>query len=293
VPPIYHTLCRDPSKRWFLPNTFVSDGDEHSRNIEISARVKEAGSAGSSFAPVQVGQGSSFESSDKAIWKKVNFSYLNASFDKDQQAIMNVWDILIEKNWEFDEGITKIVTDLVNSSAKMVGHDMEVTQLSSVFPFDLYNGENLITRSLSRGVVADCFEHSKPGSTLAIVGSPGIGKSWSLIYALQQALLFENSCVVFCFQKDVGKAWVCIRKKNHIYVWYNGSYGFERLRTGLFENGNVLALLDPKEAVDEGGASYSGAWRRLMFAASLNKKHFKNVEKSTPGFEKILQRLGC
>jgi hypothetical protein len=93
------------------------------------------------------------------------------------------------------------VTDLVNTPAVMVGHDLEVTALPSEFPVDLLNGRNLITRSLSRGVVADCFEHSKPGSVHSIVGAPGIGKSWNLIYALQQALLFENVCVIFFFEK--------------------------------------------------------------------------------------------
>jgi hypothetical protein len=147
----------------------------------------------------------------------------------------------------------------------------------------------LITRNLSRGVVADCFEQSKKRHTHAIVGSPGIGKSWSLIYALQQALLFENACVMVCFQKDE-EAWVCIRKKHRIYVWTIESDYFEKkCKSGLFRNSNVLVLLDPRESVD-GGAAYSQGNRRLLFAASNNAAHFKNVFKNNFGYERILNQ---
>jgi hypothetical protein len=280
VLPIYHTLCLDPAKRLFLPNTFVSDGNMHSGTIEISATH----SSDYLVAPVQVGQGTSLESTNKAIWKKNDFSYLDAFFDKDRQAISNVWDIRFKDYWEFDEEITSIVTDLVNSSAKMVGHDLEVTKLPSAIPVDLLNGKNLITRNLSRGVVADCFEHSKPGSNYAIVGSPGIGKSWSLIYALQQALLFENACVMFCFQK-LGICWVCIRKEHHIYVWMIESDKFQNnFASGLFRNRNVLALLDPRESGNNKGAEFTtGNYRRLIFAASNNESHFSNMVGKTTG----------
>jgi hypothetical protein len=276
VPPIYHPFCRDPMKRLFLPYSVVSNGKEHSGNIEISATEVKAGIS----RPCE-------ESTDLQIWKKYDFSYLEAFFTNDGHYRTNVWDNVLKENWEFDQNITNIVTDLVNSSSKMVGHDLEVTKLPCEFPLDLFNGKNLITRSLSRGVVADCFEHSKPGSVHAIVGSPGIGKSWSLIYALQQALLFENACVMFCFQNKK-RAWVCIRMNNQIYAW---SMISESLKTdsdsGLFQNGNVLALLDPKEA-PAGGASYTRLRQRLIFSASNNAAHFKNTYKETFDYERIL-----
>ena len=76
-------------------------------------------------------------------------------------------DSLLKDDWVFKDNLSKLVTDLVNSSAKMVGHNLEVTELPAAFPLDTKTGKNLITRSLSRGVVADCFEHSEPGSTYA------------------------------------------------------------------------------------------------------------------------------
>jgi hypothetical protein len=273
VLPIYHTLCLDPVKRLFLPNTFVSDGNTLSGRIEFSAHSVEAGLSKSLK-----------ESTNITIWDDNDFSYLDAFFAAHNHAIVNVQDSFLEKNWVFNGNISEIVTDLVNSSAKMVGHDLEVTELPSEIPVDLLNGKNLITRNLSRGVVADCFEHSKPGSNYAIVGSPGIGKSWSLIYALQQALLFENACVMFCFQK-LGICWVCIRKEHHIYVWMMASDKFKSdFDSGLFKNRNVLALLDPRESGNNKGAAFTaGNYRRLIFAASNNESHFSNMVGNTTG----------
>jgi hypothetical protein len=188
---------------------FVSKGDEHSGSISISA---EKATARSSEIPITsprnlwlathrsvqaIGQKLLYLLDyQNTTWLPDNFSYLDAFFTKDGHVFTSVRDSLLEKNWEFDKETTNVVTDLVNSPAKMVVHDLELTELPSAFPVDMFNGKNLITRRLSRGVVADCFEHSKLGNVHAIVGSPGIGKSWSLIYALQQALLFENVCVM-------------------------------------------------------------------------------------------------
>lgn len=279
VLPIYHTLCHDPMKRLFLPNTLVSEGNEHSGYIEVSAKSVEAG----------IANPESKESTNDAVWDDDYFSYLCAFFDNNGQPILSFFDILIKDYWKFDRKITNVVTHLVNSPAKMVGRDLEVTKLPSAFPLDLFSGKNLITRSLSRGVVADCFENSKPGSVYAIVGSPGIGKSWSLIYALQQGLLYENACVMFCFQKR-GIAWVCIRKGHKIFVWkvQHPLVLYNICTSGLFINGNVLLLLDPKEAL-AGGATFTFERQRLIFAASNNEAHFKNVFKdNTPKYERIL-----
>jgi hypothetical protein len=94
----------------------------------------------------------------------------------------------------------------VNAPADMVGEDIELTKLIQPFAVD------------RKSVVADCFAKSELCSTYAIVGNPGIGKSWTLIYALQQALLYENACVLLCFQK-INTAVVCIRRNHQIFVW--------------------------------------------------------------------------
>jgi hypothetical protein len=131
----------------------------------------------------------------------------------------------------------------------------------------------LLTRSLSRGVVSNCFGSSKISSSLAIVGSPGMGKSWTLLYALQQALLYDGACVMF-IQQNRKTAYLCLRKDHLIYVWV--AIGKQYLvNSVLFGSEEVLVLLDPVEA-KMGGADYSEGDRMLIFAASNNEKHFEN-----------------
>jgi hypothetical protein len=172
----------------------------------------------------------------------------------------------------------------VNTPATMVGEDVEVTKMQVTFPIDETNGRNLITRRLSRGVVADCFAQSKRHSIYTIVGYVGIGKSWTLIYALQQALLYENACVVTCFQKD-SSAILCIRRKNCIYVWYR--YDKETDFSRLSDKPNVLLLLDPRDA-EKGFAQYSGGCARQILATSNCVIHFASIEKITPNHERFL-----
>jgi hypothetical protein len=216
-------------------------------------------------------------------------SYMKGFFCEDiKKARVKVEDGRLSTPWTFDTKFTKLVTDLVNEPAEMKGHDIEVTQLKSTFQVDMRNGNKLITRSLSRGVVADCFRELIFEDSRAITGNPGIGKSWTLIYALQQALLYENSCVIFCFQKR-SAAWVCIRKNNHIYVWCKNDPSLKtNCDSRLFDNSKVLVLLDPREAT-QGGASYVEGARRLIFAASNDEQHFSaNPGKITGDYQKIL-----
>jgi hypothetical protein len=251
----------------------VCNDDNRSGTIQFSASPVKAGFSSPKMK----------DSSNEADLDATD-SYLDVFFANDGNGFDKVFDDDFEKYWKFNKKITSIVTDLVSTPAKMVGHDVEVTELSSVFPLDNFSRTNLVMRSLSRGVVADCFQHSIPGSTYAIVGSPGIGKSFSLIYALQQALLYENACVMFCFQK-LGICWVCIRKKHCIYVWTMKSDKYQdNFDCGLFQNGNVLALLDPRESDNNKGAAFTtGNFRRLIFAASNNQSHFSNLVGKTTG----------
>jgi hypothetical protein len=101
------------------------------------------------------------------------------------------------------------------------------------------------------------------------------------LYALQQALLYENACVMLVLQKTKDSI-LCIRKNDTIYAWNvaNGS-----CESDLFRNSNVLVLLDPNET----GAKFIMGLRRLLYAASNNKKHFiYHLEKDNPTFDKNL-----
>jgi hypothetical protein len=162
--------------------------------------------------------------------------------------------------------LTAHIANLVNEPADMVGENVEVTAISSSFGMRPLNSRSLITRSLSRGVVSDCFHLSKAGSVYAIVGSFGTGKSWTLEYALQQALLYDGDGVVFFLHKEA-EAMLCIN---------------------LFKIEDVSVLLDPKES-KLGGASYIKGRAMLVFAASNNGAHFSSdIFKTTGDAERHL-----
>jgi hypothetical protein len=273
VLPIFHTLCHPPSERLFLPNTRVSVDDPTSDVIQLSAS--------------SVTMGKCEEEAESEISWKDETSYISLFFNENGTGHFYVADLASTGRWTFDEDYTQIVTDLVNAPADMVGEDIEVTKLVEPLAIDQLNGVNLITRRLSRGVVADCFARSKRRSTYAIVGNPGIGKSWTLLYALQQALLYDNVCVLLCFQKD-SNAIVCIRRNNQIFVWMckHPSFGMN-LDSLLFQNSNVLVLLDPRESA-KGGAAYVEGRRMLIMAASNNEMHFKSIGKFTGDYPRIL-----
>ena len=377
VLPIFHTLCRPPNERLFLPNTLVSTEDKKPHAIQLSAApmaseecqeeeeeeevddeisdaiqlsiapmtmgeydegavenknldaprlsvapvikgenqeeeaevdekskkmiqlstvLKSTGECEDaeddelldviqlSAAPVTMGQCDEESTKIGEVSDKKHRSYIPSFFDNGA-CMFKVKDLNF--TWKFKKKYTEIVTELVNTPSKMVGEDIEVTKLLAPFNVDDSHGRNLITRRLSRGVVADCFAKSKRRSTYAIVGNPGIGKSWTLIYALQQALLYENVCVLFCFQKEEG-AILCIRRHNKIYAWNSDDRMWATsCRSRLFNNSNVLVLLDPREST-EGGAIFSRGPRMLVMAASNNKKHMGSTKKFTPNFIRIL-----
>jgi hypothetical protein len=129
---------------------------------------------------------------------------------------------------DISEDATQNVVELVNMTPKMIGEDIEETKLpkgmlgmfSTTHQEKISMSEQpLLTQSLSRGVALNCFGSSKFESSLAIVGSPGIGKSWTLLYALQQALLYDRACVVF-FQQKSGKAYLCFWKEKLLIVLF-------------------------------------------------------------------------
>jgi hypothetical protein len=269
VPSIYHALCRTPDERLFDPLTKLSNEMNDSVYIQLSTD------------PVTAGTGKETKGKIKLV---VETSYLDAFFTPNGIPRLEVEDGAFRNSWTFDSASTSYIAALVNDPAKMVGEDIEVTDLQSTFFVDRKFGTNLVTRRLSRGIVGDCFSRSQADSNYAIVGSPGIGKSWALLYALQQALLYVNVCVLFYFAK-YGIAMACIRKGNEVFAWIVD--GIENCKSRLFKNSNVLVLLDPVEDT-MGGANFAYGRRRLIFAAANNDQHLGNLGKHTGGFKRIL-----
>ena len=187
--------------------------------------------------------------------------------------------------WTFSTQYTQEMVHLINTPAEMIGEDVEVTALLSNFNIHPEQndrnrtsyGTSMITRRLSRGIVLDCFKNlQRPARTYAITGSRGIGKSYTLLFALQQALLYNKMCVIFFLQKQQ-KAILCIRNQERVYAWESNTL-HNIASSSLFTNPNVLILIDPLDAED-GGTDYALGARRLIYAASNHIEHF---HKPTP-----------
>jgi hypothetical protein len=173
--------------------------------------------------------------------------------------------------WTFSDPWTAIVCQLINAEAEMIGADVEITKVDSDFGIGKAinaSTTHLITRWLSRGVVSESL-NMPATDTRAIVGCPGIGKSWTLIYALQQLLLQDRSCVLF-FAAKKERALACFRQGDKVYVW---TVVTKEADSNLFDFGNVWVLVDPKEAKRRSTEIVMGE-RRLLFAASSNSEHF-------------------
>jgi hypothetical protein len=146
----------------------------------------------------------------------------------------------------------------------MVGEDVGITVVTSGFAIGKTEETPLplITRRLSRGVVANLFADAHSGSHREIVGSRGIGKSWALIYALQQVLMYNGAFVVVITQVE---HLVCSHHKNKIFVWRSDTMGTNPFGASniLHKSEQVLVLLDPEQ---DGAKIVNGA-RRLIYAA--------------------------
>jgi hypothetical protein len=179
--------------------------------------------------------------------------------------------------WDYNKEVTKAVVKLISTPATMIGHGVEQTTIINNFGIDdKENGKNLLTRPESRGIVGKALT-GELRETCEMVGSPGIGKSWSLLYALQQACLFDGANVCLFVSKD-SMAYLFLRRGNKMYSW---SRTFEGKAFGpFFRREDVLILYDPPEASGMAGANYAVGLRTVVAALSANEKHFlKSVEK--------------
>jgi hypothetical protein len=251
VKPLFHALS--------LPQTFL--------NSRLSSSVVEAGKVGTQ-------QSLKFdiyaENLDKAVDETTG------------EGVMSIFDVGMGTPWEFDHKETAFAVELVNTNAEMLGEDIECTTLESI-PIKINvkdKSSELLTRPESRGVISDIFhrfaaETDDGGSVAAVTGLPGIGKSWTLFYALQQALLYDGATVVFFFQKR-NKAVLYLRRNNTIYAWTSKS---KYADSNLFMRPDVLVLLDPRDA----GAQFALGEVKLLYAASNNKKHFVTAAEKDNG----------
>ncbi len=191
-------------------------------------------------------------------------------------------DYQVDSPWTFDSKEAAFAVELVNTDADMLGEDIECTKLTSI-PTKINPSDKsceLLTRPESRGVVSNIFHRfAVKGAFAALTGSPGIGKSWTLFYALQQALLYDGATVLFFFQKR-DKAVMYLRRNNKVYAWT--SISKQSAGSSLFRRLDLLVLLDPRD-VGQGGADFLLGSMKLLYAASNNNDHFKGAAKKNEG----------
>lgn len=211
-------------------------------------------------------------------WREDTFLETNDTGTRLAAKVMIELGGINEARWDYHKGSAEFAAALLNNDAKMVGEGIEVTDLPFSPLVEQKTTETvLVTRPESRGAVASAFARVKKhkttnGLVTAITGPPGIGKSWTLLYVLQQALLYQDAGVIFFSQKQK-KAYLFIRRGTTIYSW----------RTNVREPGShfcelkhFLAVLDPVEA-DQGGAQLPGGVCPILYAASNNAKHFRDA----------------
>jgi hypothetical protein len=199
VPPVFHVYCAVFQGKRAKGNVGVSKEAIELLRPEIPDGRDEESQPSEPIATITEGEAGTDTLSQKGFIKVKSF------FGSDEKAIFEVPDDAAGKSWVFSKVWTAKVCALLNADAEMVGADVEVTKVDSHFNMGKVedtSDAHLIMRRLSRGIVAKCLNMA-PEDTLAIVGNPGIGKSWTLIYALQQLLLRKGACVLFSAQRVV------------------------------------------------------------------------------------------
>jgi len=180
--------------------------------------------------------------------------------------------------WDYNKQATVWAVNLVNTDANMRGSNVESTAVGDLSTLINDTSEqNLLTRPQSRGVVATTFYRisSKGAETVtAITGLPGIGKSWTLLYVLQQALLYEGVFVIFI--TDGLSFYLFHRRSGKIYAW---STNIKKDGSEFLDSKETLFIYDPSP---QNEFELPIGRRRLIYAASIDKNFDKREMKKDP-----------
>jgi len=184
-------------------------------------------------------------------------------------------ECIVEKGgitWDYDEIATSWALKLVNANAEMRGSNVECTEVGDLSKLIRdSNKQKLLTRPQSRGVVSTIFNGIsavKSETTMAITGLPGIGKSWTLLYVLQQALLYEG--VFIMFYTDGPEIYLFHRRCGKLYAWATQA-AFSHFLTSE----ETLAILNPSQNKE---LDLPLGSRHLIYATSNHEKNFDKQE---------------
>jgi hypothetical protein len=192
---------------------------------------------------------------------------------------------LLDKNvhtWYYNKRAADAAAHLVNQKAFMCGHGVEATKVIDLFDID-YGFEDqknvyLLTFPEIRGAVGACSDFQ---ASSFLVGAPGIGKSWSLLYCLQQALLYDDAKVLL-YADNSSSACVFQRKGNKMYAWSSCSSS-RTAPDSFFARHDILILIDPKESTTSGARFFLHS-SQLIFVMCAEAEHPLNAPmKQDPG----------
>ena len=185
--------------------------------------------------------------------------------------------------WQFDAATSHFCVELLQARAVMLGSDLEATKVAAprgAIDIDPDNpSHTLLTRAQSRGVVKNALElfgraeMAQQGLTVAITGLPGIGKSWTLYYALQQILLYDNASVLFVAAEQ-SSASLILRNGFHIFAWTHQLAGSPLLeRSRLWDRSDLVVLYDPPST---GAMLPENKPVKLIYTAANSPDYFKS-----------------
>jgi len=220
---------------------------------------------------------------DLILHLKVDALNKNKIVDKDLKAV----ECIKESSgivWDYHPIRTAWAVNLVNANAEMRGSNVECTAVGDLSTLINDLSENkLLTRPQSRGVVATIFKRissKRADTTTAITGLPGIGKSWTLLYVLQQALLYEGVFVIF--NTDGLSYNLFHRRSGKIYAWSTDTND----RSKFLDSEETLFIYNPSPKKE---FDLPRGRRHLIYAVSNHDKNFDKVEmKKTPDMEHFI-----
>jgi hypothetical protein len=260
VPPSFHAVVMGQPCVAFRGNENNSNTTKH----QLQTEKASAGHDEEKFTLHEIKSALPFDVGSQAF-------DLEGSINDDGSPQLRLRD-LGNNIFEYNINATNVAVHLVNKKAIMCGHGVESTHLIGMLGIERGVGGatswNLVTHPQSRGAIATCFNTD---STSLMIGSPGIGKSWTLLYALQQALLYDNTNVLL-FACKVEHAYLFRRKGNKLYAWLSEEIA-PKARSRIMARYDCLVLYDPPEGDSGGGAQYNLGNRQLIVAMSGNKRH--------------------
>ena len=176
-----------------------------------------------------------------------------------------------------------------------LGEGVEWYDLDDGIDIDSKMSKGLLTRKDSRGIVnAVLLQANKYGkhnwpSMSFIIGSPGIGKTRTLTYALRVLLQHENVNVQYIFQKTK-TASLFLRRNGTTYAYASDDFP-QKASGSLFRNNletellQTYILLDPSE---DGASFVHPQLAHLIVCCSANSKHFHNIQKEMTAMQYYL-----